>query len=41
MLRLHARSPAYRRFAKEVGRWGIVPKDRAGYFGYGLFVGKK
>lgn len=41
MLRLYARSPAYRRFAKEVGRRGIVPKDLADYFGYGLFVGKK
>jgi arsenite methyltransferase len=41
MLRLYARSPAYREFVKKTSKGGITPKDLPEYFGYGLFVGKK
>jgi arsenite methyltransferase len=41
MLRLYARSPAYRRFVKRVRQTGVVPENLDQYFGYGLFVGQK
>jgi hypothetical protein len=41
MLFLYARSPAYRKFVKEVQKDGITPKNLDEYFGYGLFVGRK
>jgi arsenite methyltransferase len=41
MLRLYVRSPAYRKFVKEVQKGGITPKNLDEYFGYGLFVGRK
>jgi arsenite methyltransferase len=41
MLRLYARSPAYRRFVKGVRESGVVPEKLDEYFGYGLFVGQK
>ena len=40
-LLLYARSPAYRRFVKEVRRGGVLPENLEEYFGYGLFVGQK
>ncbi|NLE99603.1 MAG: methyltransferase domain-containing protein, partial [Anaerolineales bacterium] len=40
-LALYARNPAYRRFVKSVKEGGIVPKNLAEYFGYGLYVGRK
>ncbi len=41
MLMLYARSPAYRKFVKEVSQGGVIPKNLSEYFGYGLFVGRK
>lgn len=41
MLRLYARSPAYRKFVKGVGQQGVTPANLEEYFGYGLFVGRK
>jgi len=41
MLLLYARSPAYRKFVKEVRQGGVIPKNLEEYFGYGLFVGQK
>jgi arsenite methyltransferase len=41
MLRLYARSPAYRRFVKRVRQTGVIPENLEQYFGYGLFVGQK
>jgi hypothetical protein len=41
MLLLYARSPAYRKFVKEVRQGGITPPNLEEYFGYGLFVGRK
>lgn len=41
MLFLYVRSPAYRKFVKEVQEGGITPKNLDEYFGYGLFVGQK
>jgi len=41
MLRLYATNSAYRQFVREVRQGGVVPKDLAQYFGYGLFVGQK
>lgn len=41
MLRLYARSPAYRKFVKGVGQQGVVPAHLEEYFGYGLFIGRK
>ncbi len=41
MLRLYVRSPAYRRFVKEIRGDGIVPENLDEYFGYGLYVGRK
>jgi hypothetical protein len=40
-LRLYLRSPAYRKFAKDVQETGIVPKKIDDYFGYGVFTGRK
>ena len=40
-LRLYVRSPAYRKFTKEVRQGGIVPDNLEEYFGYGLFIGRK
>ena len=41
MLSLYVRSPAYRKFVKEMRQGGITPKDLDVYFGYGLYVGRK
>ena len=41
MLSLYARSPAYRKFVKEVRKDGVTPKNLDEYFGYGLYVGRK
>ena len=41
MLRLYARSAAYRGFVKGVKQSGVIPANLQEYFGYGLFVGKK
>lgn len=41
MLLLYARSPAYRKFVREVRQGGITPVNLEEYFGYGLFVGQK
>jgi len=41
MLRLYARNPAYRRFVKQLNKDAVVPKNLVGYFGYGLYVGRK
>lgn len=38
---LYARSPAYRKFVKQVGAGGLTPDNLEEYFGYGLFVGMK
>jgi len=40
-LLLYARSPAYRRFVKEVRQGGVLPENLEEYFGYGLYVGQK
>jgi arsenite methyltransferase len=40
-LSLYFRSPAYRRFVKEVRQDGITPENLGEYFGYGLYVGRK
>ena len=41
MLSLYVKNPAYRKFAKEVQKDGITPKNLDEYFGYGLYVGRK
>jgi len=41
MVLLYARSAAYRRFVGEVRKGGVLPKDLAEYYGYGLYVGRK
>jgi arsenite methyltransferase len=41
MLFLYARSPAYRKFVKEVQKDGITPENLDEYFGYGFYVGRK
>lgn len=41
MLVLYVRSPAYRKFVREVGEGGLTPPNLTEYFGYGLFVGAK
>jgi arsenite methyltransferase len=41
MLLLYTRSPAYRKFVKQVRAIGIIPQNLKEYFGYGLFVGQK
>lgn len=41
MLRLYARSRAYREFVKGVRQGGLIPGNLVEYFGYGLFVGRK
>lgn len=40
-LSLYARSPAYRRFVKEVREGGVTPENLDEYFGYGTYVGRK
>ncbi len=40
-LSLYARSPAYRRFVKEVRQDGVTPENLDEYFGYGIYVGSK
>ena len=40
-LALYAKSPAYRRFVKEVREGGVTPENLDEYFGYGLYVGRK
>lgn len=41
MLTLYGKSPAYRKFVKEVRKDGVTPKNLDQYFGYGLYVGQK
>ncbi|MGB3906164.1 MAG: class I SAM-dependent methyltransferase [Anaerolineae bacterium] len=41
ILSLYVRSPAYRRFVKEVREGGFTPENLDEYFGYGLYVGRK
>ena len=41
MLSLYARSPAYRRFVKEVREGGVTPENLDEYYGYGVYVGRK
>jgi hypothetical protein len=41
MLSLYARSPAYRRFVKQVRESGVAPESLDEYFGYGVYVGRK
>jgi len=41
MLALYVKSPAYRKFVKEVQKEGITPKNLGEYFGYGLYIGRK
>ena len=41
MLALYAKSPAYRRFVKEVREGGVAPDNLDEYFGYGVYVGRK
>ncbi len=41
MLSLYLKTPAYRKFVKEVQKDGITPKNLDEYFGYGLYVGRK
>jgi len=40
-LSLYRRTPAYRRFIKEVRETGAMPKNAFEYFGYGIHVGRK
>jgi len=40
-LSLYKRSPAYRRFVKELRKEGIMPDNLEEYLGYGVFVGRK
>jgi SAM-dependent methyltransferase len=41
ILSLYARSPAYRRLAKEVREVGVTPENLDEYFGYGIYAGRK
>jgi SAM-dependent methyltransferase len=41
ILSLYVRSPAYRRFVKEVREGGVTPENLDEYFGYGIYVGRK
>jgi len=41
MLRLYARSPAYREFVKKARDNEIIPPNLGEYFGYGIYVGRK
>ncbi len=41
MIFLRIKSPAYRKFVKEVQKVSIVPNNLNEYFGYGLYVGRK
>ena len=41
ILSLYARSPAYRRFVKEVREGGVTPENLNEYLGYGIYVGRK
>jgi ubiquinone/menaquinone biosynthesis C-methylase UbiE len=41
MLSLYARSPAYRSFVKKTRESGVAPENLEGYFGYGVYVGRK
>jgi len=41
ILSLYTRSPAYRRFVKEVQEDGITPDNIEEYLGYGIYVGRK
>ena len=41
MLLLYSRSPAYRKFVREVREGGVRPENLEEYFGYGLFIGQK
>jgi len=40
-LSLYAKSPAYRKFVKEIQESGITPEKLNEYFGYGVCVGRK
>jgi SAM-dependent methyltransferase len=41
ILSLYVRSPAYRKFVREVREVGVTPENLDEYFGYGLYVGRK
>jgi ubiquinone/menaquinone biosynthesis C-methylase UbiE len=41
MLSLYLKTPAYRKFVKEMQKSGITPENLDEYFGYGLYVGRK
>jgi SAM-dependent methyltransferase len=41
ILSLYLKSPAYRRFLKQVRQQGVKPDNLEEYFGYGLYVGRK
>jgi len=41
VLALYVKSPAYRRFVREVRGGGIIPENLDEYFGYGMYVGRK
>jgi hypothetical protein len=41
MFALYLRNPAYRRFLKGLRKADVTPENLAGYFGYGLFIGRK
>ena len=41
ILALYVRSPAYRKFVKQVRQTGLAPKSLSEYFGYGIYVGRK
>ena len=41
MLSLFAKSPAYRKFVKQVKKDGVAPRNLDEYFGYGIYVGQK
>ena len=41
ILSLYAKSPAYRKFVKQVRESGVAPKNLDEYFGYGVYVGRK
>jgi len=38
---MYVRNPAYRKFVKSVRQVGVLPRNLAEYFGYGMYVGRK
>ena len=39
--KLYIKSPAYRKFTKEIKKQGVTPENLTDYFGCGIYVGKK